>query len=197
MSDFTDFLDDFLNERLSDIDIGMVGRIEVFDSQKMRADVIPLMKKKSNEEILEYSMLKDIPVNFLLSGDYYIRPEYKQGDLVHIAFSTHDIEEALRDKKPLESKRIFSSENAFIVGGVSKTNWTPPEEFSEPGLLIGHKDGRSYTQYLSDKMIHKFDGKEDLKEMEISGTGIKMLGNEIKITDSGVDINNGALTVSK
>lgn len=178
MSDFIDFLNEMLHERLSDIDISMVGRIESFDGQKMRADVTPLLKKRSGETEIEYSVLKDIPINFLNAGDYYIRPEYKKGDLVQIVFSTHDIEETLRDKKPLASEKIFSSENAFIIGGIAKTAWSPPAEFSKEGLLIGHKNGKAFTQYKEDMLVHKF------------GDSI------IVLKQDEVNINNGALTIA-
>ena len=108
MSQFVDFLDDLLHDRLSDIEIGMVGRIESFDKKKMRADVTPLLKRKSGKQVIEYAQLKDIPVNFIMAGDYYIRPEYKRGDLVHLAFATHDIEDGLKARKSEASKKIFT-----------------------------------------------------------------------------------------
>lgn len=179
MSEFIDFLKDFLHERLSDIDIGMVGRIESYNEKTMRADVTPLLKKKSGNKEIEYATLKDVPVDFLYSGGFYIRPLYKKGDLVHISFSTHDIEEALKDKKPLASNIIFSSNNAFITGGLAKAGWKTPEQFSADGLLIGHEDGGVFTQYTVDRLTHI-----------VGDCNFTMTGSE-------VTINNGALTVLK
>jgi Phage protein Gp138 N-terminal domain len=178
MSGFIEFLEDYLHERLSDIDIGMIGRIEAFDSQKMRADVIPLLKKKSGDQEIEYSMIKDVPVSFLYSGGFYIRPAYRKGDLVHISFSTHDIEKALKDDKPLASNRIFSTENSFVTGGIAKTDWKPPSDISKEGLLVGHKDGGVLTQYKKDELLHK-----------VGNTSYKM-------TPTEVCINDGAFKVS-
>lgn len=172
MSQFVDFLEDMFHDRLGDIDITMIGKIEKFDKEAMRADVTPMMKRKSGEKEIEYSVLKDIPVNFILAGDYYIRPEYKAGDLVQLAFSTHDIAEALKDKKPLASDKIFSSENAFVVGGVAKTGWSAPKEFSESGMLIGHKEGGAIMQYTPDKIIMKFGEQNSI---EFSATGMKVI----------------------
>jgi hypothetical protein len=179
MSGFVDFLEEYLHERLADIDIGMIGKIETFDSKKMRADVIPLLKKKSSDQEIEYSIIKDVPVCFLFSGGFYIRPAYQQGDLVYITFSTHDIEQALKEEISLASERIFCSDNALIVGSVAKTDWEPPDEFSEDGLLIGHKNGKVFTHYKEDEIIHK-----------VGQTTFKM-------TDSEVNINDGALIVEK
>ena len=181
MSEFIEFLEDYLHERLSDIDIGMIGRIETFDSKKMRADVIPLLKKKSGDQEVEYSILRDVPVIFLYSGGFYIRPFYKKGDLVHISFSTHDIEKALRDDKPTASQRIFSAENAFITGGIAKTGWKPPGDFSKDGLLIGHENGKVFSQYKETELTHR------------AGAGNNK--TTIKMTDSIVDINDGVFTV--
>ncbi len=173
MSGFIEFLEDYLHDRLSDIDIGMIGRIEAFDSQKMRADVIPLLKKKSGDKEVEYSMLKDVPVNFLYSGGFYIKPAYEKGDLVHISFSTHDIEKALKDDKPLASDRIFSSENAFVIGGIAKTDWEKPKNFEKDGLLIGHKDGGVFTRYTKDELLH-----------EVGKTKFKMTSSQVSINDA-------------
>ena len=163
MSEFVDFIEELVHDRLKEVDVGMVGRIESFDKEKMRADVTPLLKKKSGDKEYEYAKLSDVPVNFLISGDFFIRPEYKQGDLVHISFATHALEDALKGRVGLASERIFTSENAFIVGGVAPTDWSAPSAFGEAGLLLGHKSGKPL----------------------------------IKITENEVDINDGALVISK
>lgn len=194
MSEFTDFVEDLLADRLNDVKISIVGRVESFDKEKMRADVTPLLKKKVGDQEVDYPVLKQLPVTFMLAGDFYIRPEFKQGDLVQVVFSTNDIADALRDVKSVESKKLFTLENAFIIGGVAKTGWTHPSEFSnEPGLLIGHKDGGAFTQYKDKTIIFHMEGNK----LEIYKDGIRMAGNDIKMTDQGVNINNNALTVSK
>ncbi len=191
MSEFTDFFDDLLHDRLNDVKISTIGRIETFDKEKMRADVTPLLKKKDGDQEIEYAMLKQLPVTFILAGDFYIRPEYKTGDLVQIAFSTNDIAEALKDTNSIESKKIFTLENAFVTGGIAKTNWTHPSEFSEPGLLIGHKDGNAFTKYCNDNIIFKLGGVD----MILTTEGIEMAGNTLKMTNDGININNNALII--
>ncbi len=194
MSELTNFLQDLLHDKMNDIKISMVGKIEAFDKEKMRADVTPLLKKKVGDVEVEYTLLKQVPVTFLLAGDYYIRPEYKQGDLVQILFSTNDIAQALNANKAVESKKIFTPENAFIIGGIAKTGWTHPSEFSDKeGLIIGHKDGQAYTQYCDKNILFMLEGVE----MKVTKETIEMAGNTIKLTSSGVDINNGALTVGQ
>jgi len=191
---FVGFIKDYFEDTMSNIDFGMLARVETFDSKKMRADLVPLVKKKSGDQEIEYALIKDIPVSFMLTGGFYIRPDYQKGDLVFVACVTHDIDEALRGGKSLAYGRI-SSENSFVIGGIAPTGWAFPSEFdTDEGLLIGHRDGSAYMQFCSSSIIHKF-GEQDC--LTLNKDGIEMHGNIIKMTDAGIDINGGALVISK
>ncbi|MBN2157929.1 MAG: hypothetical protein JW807_00935 [Spirochaetes bacterium] len=134
--------------------VGCIGRIEKHDTQTMRADVKPLLKYMATGETVakEFQVLPDIPVQFLWAGGYYIRPKYQNGDLVWVTFATHEIQRGLKGSPDSISGRLFSLENASVAHGISKTNWSPPAEFSKDGLLIGHKDGNFYFHIQDDQV---------------------------------------------
>jgi len=139
---FSEYIEDFVDDKLKDIHIGMIGKIEKFDGEKMRAAVKPLMKFKNKlEETTDYPILIDVPVNFLYAGGFYIRPPYEAGDLVWIGFSTFGIDGALKEETREEDETAFNMENACIMGSVAKTDFSDVSDFSEDGLLIGHKNG--------------------------------------------------------
>ena len=91
------YMDDFFNSRAGRIQLGLPGQIKKIDNEAMRADVKPLFKlKNSIGESTDFPVLVDLPVLFIYSDDFYIRPSYSVDDYVWIGFSTYDIENALK-----------------------------------------------------------------------------------------------------
>lgn len=170
----------FWDKRSRNIIIGCIGRIESFDNKKMRADVQPLLEYTVSGEssATKFAVIGDIPVQFLSAGGYYIRPDYAKGDLVWVTYATFSIEHGLSNSFDNTSGSIFSRENASVANGIAKENWSAPAAFNDPGLLIGHKDGT---------FIHIKPDEVKIKDKN---------GNEIKMNSEGININNGALTVS-
>lgn len=147
----------FWDKRSRDIIIGCVGRIESFNCNKMRADVQPLLEytEKGKTVATKFAIIGDLPVQFFFSGGYYIRPDYVKGDLVWISYSTFSIENGLNDNFDNTSGRTFSRENASVVNGIAKERWSAPAAFSDPGLLIGHKNGGVKLQITENSIIGK------------------------------------------
>jgi hypothetical protein len=147
----------FWTARSKDIIIGCIGRIESFDSRKMRADVQPLLEytASGSSSGTKFAVIGDIPVQFLFSGGYYIRPHYSRGDLVWITYSTFSIENALNNGFDNTSGSHFSRESASVSHGIALENWTAPEAFSDGGLLIGHKSGGVKLQITETDIIGK------------------------------------------
>jgi len=137
---FANFLEDFWNDRAGQIQLGLPGKITKVDKKKMRADVKPLFKlKNALDEESDFPILVDLPILFVYSNGFYIRPDYAIDDHVWIGFSTHDIENALNDETRAASDTLFSQENACIISGFMN-NKTTESNFSKDGLLIG-KEG--------------------------------------------------------
>lgn len=152
---FSELLNDKLQDFGKSIQLGLICKVEKFDKEKMIADVEPLLKSKDDDEIeTALPIIPDIPVCFINAGGFYVRPEYKRGDLVWVSFSTHDIADALNEYTRAASKKIFSIENACLICGIASKSFINPAEFAnKDGLLIGHKDGKAYIQFKDDEII--------------------------------------------
>lgn len=166
---FSELLTEVIDSRLADVQTGIVATIESFDKEKMRAEVQPLQKRKSGESEVSFPRLKNLPVQFLFAGGFYIRPDYQKGDLVWIYFATQDIEAGLRGRSELVSGKIFSPENACVSHGLAKTGFIAPHSFSEDGLLIGN-----------DNYVFKFEESKvtidfGSTQIEFSATGMKVV----------------------
>jgi hypothetical protein len=186
----SDLLQKYIDKRIGDVLIGCIGRIERHDASAMRADVAPLLAYTVSGERIsrDFAVLPDIPVLYLWAGDFYIRPEYKRGDLVWVTFATHEIKQGLRGLPDQTGKRLFSRENAAVVHGIARAGWTAPDDFTLEGLIMGHADGELCMQICSDRIklkgILEVDG-------DISATGRVDADGEItaKAGDAAVSVS--------
>ena len=151
MGDFATMLKEF-EETCAAIQIGgKICLIERFDKEKMRADVKPLGKRRVGENVVEWSIVSNVPVQFYFteSGEA-IRPEYSRGDMVYVTWANRDIKGPLKGEDNDESITLFSAENASVVAAVLQTGKTPPSHFSNKGLLVG--SAGAYTQYFNNQI---------------------------------------------
>ncbi len=170
-------IQDIITDNLSNIDIGVMAKVNSFNKLTLTASVTPLIKKKdksNKNKYVNYSAIKDVPCLTLSAGEFYIRPEYKSGDLVWLSFSTHETEAGLRGMYDKETDRIFSKENCVVTGYVNSQISIPPTEWvSEDGLIIGHKGGMSYMVFENNKISMKF--AKGISSIEFSATGVKVI----------------------
>lgn len=157
MKELAETLELYVNKRTREIIIGCVALVERHDPVTMRADVQPLLRYTASGDTYaqRFKVLAGIPVAFLFAGGFYIRPEYKRGDLVWVSFATFDTTKGLKGQYDDMEGRAFSQESAVVQYGLAKTLFTAPAEFSRPGLIIGHEDGGMYCQFQSGKVSIK------------------------------------------
>ena len=161
---YAQFLNDFMDKMLSQVQIGIPGKIINYYPKTLRADVQPIMSTQDFDGVVySYPALQNISVQTILTGGFYIRPEYKEDDMVWITFSTFDIASALDGTQSVESTKTFSLENASISGGIAPNNFTAPNEFSQTGLLIGSTSGNAYMQFTDSAIVFNFgNGTEQI-----------------------------------
>jgi len=167
LSEVLDFMDGILQESIGGINSCTIGKIEKFDATTMKANVIPLVKKKNKDGTTEdVSLLIEVPVSFLKAGPFLIRPPYKAGDIVLVVFSDRDIENVLfsGDKGEPIRCETHSLDNAIVVSGIMPFTKTLPGEHSND-LIIAKED-------LTSKIVIKENGEiliESDRGVTISG----------------------------
>ncbi|MEW6525092.1 MAG: Gp138 family membrane-puncturing spike protein [Spirochaetota bacterium] len=159
IAEFIKLFEDFWNNRAKEIIIGAIGRIESHNLATMRADVTPLLyfTPQGTTSPRNFTVIANVPVLFIWAGGYYIRPEYKRGDLVWLSFATFDISKGLSGQADAADGAMFRRESAAVVGGIAKNSWQKPSDITKPGLLVGHKDGNVLLQITDSKIIIKGD----------------------------------------
>jgi len=139
---FTEWIESLIDQKTRRIQTGLVCKIEKFDSTTLRADVLPLIRyENAYEEETDYPVIPDIPVLVYKQGDYFIKPNYVNGDLVWVGFSTFDIEDALREYIRKESDKTFEIQNACVLGAIVKENYTATTAMQQQGLAMGLLNG--------------------------------------------------------
>lgn len=170
-----EFLKDFTENVLGTIIIGGYGIIQKYDSEKMLADVLPLLKQKLPDgKVVNFPVLANVPVSHAGSGDVLFRPDYKKGDLVQMTFSTYDRATARSGKPSSANGKLFGLENATITNAVLPSDQQIPSSAEGlNGFLIMHKDGDVIQQILSDKIVFHFGSAKTT----IDASGIKSTGD--------------------
>ena len=93
MSNAVKFFDGLIGETLEGIHTCMLAKINKFDHKKMKAEVVPLHKRRLVDgRTKEYPLLLEVPVAFFYANGFFIRPPYKKGDLVVVIFAESEID---------------------------------------------------------------------------------------------------------
>jgi hypothetical protein len=158
IEEWVKLLTDFRSKIGKEIIYGGIGKIESFDKQKMRADVQPLLFQTSKGSRINNAIIPQVPVQFLFSGGFYIRPDYKKGDLVWLGYATFAIENQLKGHYEATNGATNHEHTLSVMNGVAMSGWNSPPEFSKAGLLLGHKDSGLWLQ---------------ITDTEINGKGTK------------------------
>jgi len=153
VTEFVSLLTDFKKVFAREIIYGAVGKIESFDKQKMRADVQPLFYSTSKGARTNHAIIPKVPVQFLFSGGFYVRPHYQKGDMVWLGYATFNIENQLKGNFESTEGATNHEHALSVITGLAKSNWQAPNEFSKDGLLVGHKDSGLWLQ-ITDSEIN-------------------------------------------
>lgn len=158
-----------IKKQLANVQVGLPGTIESFNPSLMTANVKLLFKQINGQgEDIDFPVLSNIRVGTLWAGDFFIKPDYKRGDKVWVSFSTHDTSDAIRGISTVASESLFDLQSACVQSGFKGDLDAPAFTANLPGLLIGHKQGKSLIQ-LDDDTIKIRGGLIDLSESAVLG----------------------------
>lgn len=169
MSILAETFSEATEKAMSLINMGMIAVIEKFDPEKMMADVQPLAKQAGKN----FAPLANVPVQFVFGGGVYIRPEYKKGDLVWIAFSRFDMDAPLSGNMADAEREQFNMQNCSVVAGIAPSNFAAPQSFSKSGIIIGK--GENFLN-VTDSGFQFVFGASGEKKTTITENGIETSG---------------------
>jgi hypothetical protein len=185
-ADFTDFLETLIDQKINQIKVGYICKIEKIDLNKMLADLQPLLKFSGDKK--KYGLIVDIPVICSMGGGFYSRPAYKKGDLVVVLFSGINLDVAVKGQFNSGDDADWDLNSAIILGGIMTDTVS---DFSKDGLLIGHKNG-TYINVQDSKVVVKtgsstvtVDGSSvevDTINVTIKGSSSIKLDGEVEVT---------------
>lgn len=147
-SDFERFLIDLVNSALQKVEQGFIAEIVEFDKENMRATIKPFLKFVTEEngfsspEDLNTANIENVPVEHLNAGGAYIRPNYTNGDKVHVQLCSSSIQQPIdSDIRSNMAINRFNLNSCVVTGGVVPENFSPPKSWEErDGLIIGNDD---------------------------------------------------------
>jgi hypothetical protein len=168
---YIEFIEKFINRKLRYVQTGLICKIEKFDAAKWRADVKPLMKYKNAYGVeTEYPVLINIPVVVQKQGDYFIKPNYVNGDLVWVGFSAFDIENPAQEYTRVESTKIHELHNACVLGAIVKENYSATTAQKESGVVIGKSSGTVEPAIKGDTFLDAFNTFLDTVSQIVPGS---------------------------
>lgn len=190
MSQAIKFFDGLAKEIAEGTRVCMLCKIDSFDATTMQADVTPLYKQKFKDGTEEpFPMILSIPVAHLKAGPFIIRPPYKRGDIVVVAFSDYATDETLLTGTPQApmSNRKHSLDDAIVIGGILPYTTQYPAEHAND-LLIS-KDNLSAKIVITEgnEIIIKTSGDVNVQasgNVNVKGSTINLSGN-VNIQSSG------------
>lgn len=189
MDSANDFFKELVSGASEGINSATIGKIERFDVEQMKADVLPLV---NNQDGREGSLLIEVPVMHVKVEDFYIRTPYKKGDIVLVIFADREIDNVMLtgSAQTPTSQRQHSLDNAVIIGAVrtyEKLTYTPE---NDEDILISNEDDdfriilkpKGEIEVQTDKKIKLKNKEEDFFEVVIEENGEMKIRSEQNIT---------------
>lgn len=164
---FDEFLSQLIQNRLSQVKVALVCKIDKINKSKNQADLVPIAKDGKSS----MGVIADCPISFLTSGDYFIQQDYKAGDKVLVLFPSNALHQAIKGNKE-EMLNLFGLENAIILSGVSDSS-----KSDKDGLVIAHKSGFPVINLNSSQIT------------------IQTTSATVKLTSSAVEIESTNITI--
>jgi hypothetical protein len=139
------FLNDLIASKLEAVEMAFIAKIVTFDRVKMRATIRPMLfaqfstGENKRPEPVNVPDIQNVPVELIYAGGAYIRPDYKEGDMVHVSCYASPIQQPIDANTRVNAKKLrFQLSSCTVTAGLVPKAVTVPAEWSnEPGLLIG------------------------------------------------------------
>lgn len=129
----TEMVNAAVARRLFDLHTSIPARVEKFDKDKLRVDVVPMLKQRTRDEQgklvdLSFAVIKNVPVAFYGAGGFRFTLPVKKGDPCDLIVSEADFSTWLKNggEQTSSSSRRFNLNDAKAYFGIrpDPDKWT-------------------------------------------------------------------------
>lgn len=183
--DLDDIFDLKLNQFSANINCIQIGKIESYDVNSQACEIQIQVKRRLDNQIIDYPLLVECPVIILQGGKGFLEFPISQGDYCLVLFNDRDIENWYVNgsyKEP-KTKRKHSLSDGFALVGIN------------PKISVLNLDGENVNLWgpgESDRIQIKPDGKI---EVGSGGAAAARENDPIELLMSAVDIQTLAVSL--
>lgn len=149
-------IDAMINEALDDVHTAIPARVEKFNPQTLRGEVVPLVKRKLEQDGEPEALppILDVPFVMPKAGPFIMRWPVRRGDTVLVVFSERALDYIMTDGEPHDPRlrRRHALDDAIAVPGLMHLGESElPGEHGDDVILM-HRDNGV-------KIVLQTDGK--------------------------------------
>ena len=188
-----------VNDKISEIHTCLPAKIERYDPEKMRADVVLLSKKELEGEKEEIPPIVEVPVALLKAGPFVIRQPFEKGDPVLVVFGEKALDKLLITGNPEDPQmtRQHSFDDAVVIGGLQLEQDPDLNSDYTDDLLIENQEEESRIVLKADES--KIIINADIVELAGGGPGVAREGDSVQVevtSGSSAGTYTGSITSS-
>ena len=149
-------IDAMINEALDDVHTAIPARVEKFNPQTLRGEVVPLVKRKLKQDGEPEALppILDVPFQMPKAGPFIMRFPVRRGDTVLVVFSERALDYIMTDGEPQDPRlrRRHALDDAIAIPGLMHLGEGKlPGEHGDDAILL-HRDNGV-------KIVLQADGK--------------------------------------
>lgn len=199
---FEQSIEFILTQFKKDINVALPATIQSYDSQTKRATVIPAVQKKlTDDTLISYTPISDIPVVMPCGGGYTLSFPVKTGDTVLLVFCQRGIDGFKKNfSESAPSDSLMDIHDAVAITGFGGLSVEPA---SSAGASLQNESGAN-ALIVEDSQVEIKKGDNDIviKDDEIvfsvGGSSATLKSNEFSIVAGGstIKVDSAGLTIN-
>lgn len=170
----TKLISAMLNQALDDVHTALPARVERFDPETLRGEVVPLIKRRFERggEPESLPPILDVPFVMPKAGPFIMRWPVRRGDVVLVVFSERALDYIMTDGRPQDPRlrRRHALDDAIAVPGLMHLAEDKlPSDHGDDVLLLHRDNGVKIVMQADGKILIENPAASAKWELEPSG----------------------------
>lgn len=163
-----------VNEALTDVHTAIPARVEKYDPETLRGEVVPLIKRRLEKggEPESLPPILDVPFQMPKAGPFILRWPVRRGDTVLVVFSERALDYIMTDGKPQDPRlrRHHALDDAIAIPGLMHLGEGKlPGKHGDDVLLLHRESGVKIVMQADGKVLIENPSASASWELEPSG----------------------------